>query len=161
MKELDYNDLNLDSVGSSFCYKNYNLYLSDYYNKTIHILNRELELIKLIPFDYKPYKIQISNETICILSAGDIYFYSIEDFKLKNKYENEFIVSYIANINSFFYYTGNSKSSMLCFNSNGDLVEKIDLKQNYNEIDEKKKLLILIYNNNLILSSSKKLIKFD
>ena len=92
IKEFDLNDLNnsCSNWRASICYKNNNLYLSDFYNKTIHILNRELELIKSIPLDYEPDKIQVSNETICILSAGYIYFYSLEDFKLKNKYENNF-----------------------------------------------------------------------
>ena len=98
---------------------------------------------------------------ICILSGRYNCFYSLEDFKLKNKYENEFIVSYIANINSYFYCIAYSNSLMSCFNSNGELVEKIDLKQNCNEIDYQENVLILIYNNHLILSDAKKLIKFD
>ena len=50
---------------------------------------------------------------------------------------------------------------MSSFNSNGELVETIDLKQNCNEIDYQENVLILIYNHNLILSNGKNLIKFD
>ena len=165
IKELDFNELNhsCSTRSASICYKNNNLYLSDYNNKTIHILNRELDLVKSILLDYNPYKIQASNETFCISSGVNIYFYSLEDFKLKNKYENVdvdvFIVGYIANINSNFYCTGNK--GLMCFNSNGELVEKMDLKQKCPEIQDDYDISILIYNNNLILSNSKKLIKFD
>lgn len=113
------------------CYVNECLYVSDYQNKCIQKLNSNLEFISVHHLDYNPWKIEVSNQVICVQSYI-IEFYDVNTFDLKHKYEGH--NGSIAKFNSHFYEYYHKKGKLFCYDKNGYLNETIVMNRQFNNL---------------------------
>ena len=80
---------------------------------------------------YRPERITVSNETLCVSTSENIYFYDIKTKALKTYYKMNFgVVSYI----SPFFFVCNGKK-FYCYDEDGDLVDEINAERLFNEFD--------------------------
>ena len=77
----------------SYSVKNDFLYICDCLNKTIHVLNDNLECVNTHKLVYQPLKIEILNETICVMPQYDcneincLHLYDLNTFKFIFNFE--------------------------------------------------------------------------
>jgi hypothetical protein len=81
--------------------------------------------------EFEPWFIKTNNHTICVTSTMfEIYFYDLETFKLKNKYEGH--NGLIGRVNANFYEFFALDKIMYCYDSDGCLTEEVKLS---NDLD--------------------------
>lgn len=102
------------------------VYVCDTDNERIQILTAELEFLKLVKFDYRPWKIRISNG-IALVADGSLRkscIYDLDDFKLKNQFEHGF-----AQLSLLFPYfiEVTSKQMLYFYDLDGNLVKEFKL----------------------------------
>jgi hypothetical protein len=139
------------------------LYVCDCGNKRVQVLDEDLKLMKSIVLDFYPTKIQVSNTTVCLTGYTDDYdelmeIHNLSNWKLKSKYKN---VNSLNQIKSFFYSIEHF-STISCFNSDGNLINRLDLRKIIDHITPEFLISgMFLFNGNLILcSDDKRCIKF-
>jgi hypothetical protein len=112
------------------CYKNSHLYVCDYGNKRIQILTENLEFEKSFSVNYAPWVVKASNSLLCVESGNPvgIYFYSLHDLSLQQKYDHGFCR--ITEIDSCFYECSTKSKTVFCYDENGCLIEEIKFNVN-------------------------------
>ncbi len=93
------------------------IYVADFSNKRIQVLNLNLTYNSTIPVEYRPHSVRVSDTTICVNGS---YFY--------NKLNKNFIKreaklnTRVSLINNCFYVYDIKETKIVCFNNNGNLI---------------------------------------
>ena len=139
------------------------LYVCDCGNKRIQVFDDDFKLTKSISLEFYPTKVYVSNTTVCLSGYTEDYdefmeIHSISNWKLKSKHKN---VNSLNQIKSFFYSIEHF-STICCFNSDGNLINQLDLRKIIDQITPEFLINgIFLFNGNLVLcSDDKRCIKF-
>lgn len=164
--DLDLNKIKISNPGSvnnphGLSFYNGYIYVCDYSNKRIQKLTEELAFVQFYQLDFNPTQIKVHNDLACVrpYNLNFICFYEIENFTLKQKYENH--GGTISEINGIFYEYNHSNKKIYCYDRNGELKEEIETDGFNNCINSYWDGCLDILNNNIICSSaeSKKLLE--
>ncbi len=148
-----------------FYYQNF-LYICDITGKSIKKFDANLVLEDELRLDFKPLNIQIANSNLACIRPYEldgIYFYDIEKFCLKLKYNHSNGSIGVIKHENFYKFVF-LKKKLYCFNKNGDFCESIVL-----DIDSDDELIefegtecVLDFHGNFIITSekSRKLVVF-
>ena len=143
--------------------KSGNLYVCDNRNKKLKIFDGNFNLVNCVLFEFKSDKIQISPTTAFISDSTfidlNLHIFRLHDWKLLHKYE---YTNSLYQISSHFYSI-QFNSFLLCFNSNGNFINKIDISEIINEVYKKYEVKgMFMLNKSLIFySHDKRCIKFN
>lgn len=140
---------------TDICYSNKSLYICDTNNKRIQVLINEQLDFKSFNLDYKPHKIKIAGCTACVtpFNIKCLYFYDLETFMLKNKYNHH--CGILSVINDQFYEYCNKIRSFNCYNNEGLLLEKFEVTAPFDSLLEKNKDgQLTLFNQDLLILSS-------
>lgn len=172
MMDLNFNLIKLTSQYNSqkfvalggLCYKNNALFICDRSNKKILKFNAKLEPSASYIIDFTPYRISVSNRVACVMSFMPaeqcVCFYGLNDFKLKYKYFAH--SGRINEINSIFYEISR-REHIICYNSDGVLMQKIFIKEIQDYFQGGEDGCIIAFNKYFLVScyNSKKLFKIQ
>jgi hypothetical protein len=132
------------------------LYVCDYGNKCLHILNIDLDVLTTIDLDYCPWKVRVSSTAICINSSSGTFFYSLKDnYKILHQYNNRGCCR-ISEINSHFYEFVSGMKKFNCYNIDGVLLDEIFTDRFDHYISSPLDGCLLYLNNNLFMTFEKK-----
>ena len=139
------------------------IFVCDSNNKRIQKLSEDLLFKESYPLNFKPWKIRIIKNSVCIRPTGEpfIAFFSLNPFYLKLKVEEG--NGDIFNLNSWFYeYDCTQQHRMRCYNINGELLKEKFMKFDDSKIgiDEESLCLINCFKHQLIIgiTQAKKII---
>ena len=162
--EFDLNLEKIKSVGSKgsennnfniplgISYRDDHLYVCDYENKRIQILDIDLNFFDAIKLDYRPCTIQISNTTIGVHGENGIYFYDLKTKALKNEYKNfSGRISYI--YSNFYVMSIDNPKKAYLFDHEGNLVDEFKIDKIMSSNTMWCDASILCYNKSLLVSS--------
>ena len=141
-------------------HKNGDLYVCDENNKRVQVFDNDLNFKTSINLNYSPWSIKTSNCCVFITNNPTqvAYVYDLENWKLKT--QHEIFLGRLNAINFNIYGIGRSQT-LYCFNSYGDLIEKVDIqriKQNQKHLTY---LLLFSFNKTIMFyDPNKKCIKF-
>ena len=109
-------------------HKNGDLYVCDENNKRVQVFDNDLKFKTSINLNYSPWSIKTSNWSVFITSLTNqvTYVYDLENWKLKT--EHTIFLGRLNAINFNIYGLGRSQN-LYCFNSYGDLIEKVDIQR--------------------------------
>jgi hypothetical protein len=117
------------------CAQRDSIYVCDYTNKRIQKLKKSLHLVDMHQLDFEPWYIKANSYTLCVTSTlFEIFFFDLETFRLKNKYDGH--NGLIGRINSNFYEFFALDKIIYCYDSNGSLTEEIQINTDL-QIDAK------------------------
>ena len=108
------------------CHGDY-LYICDYYNKRIQILNLDFEYSSTIQIDggLRPFRVEISNTTIGISCYEATLFYNLASKALKYKHYNTAETKNINYIDSIFCTLNVKQKTLYVFGSDGNFLEEM------------------------------------
>ncbi len=147
------------NVPYSICYQNNFVYVTDCLNKRIQILTSSLVFYKSVLLNYKPRYICTSDKIVCVKSyeETETYFYDIESFILKYKYDHG--LGRISVINSYFFEICVANRKLYFYNYDGSPADDISLNKFASYVSNSWNGHFVCYNGNLIMScSSQKLV---
>lgn len=163
MTDLDFNEVKTyGSHGSGpsqfqsphgICYANNRVYVCDYINKRLHELKSwNLEFVKFIPVDYSPWKIKQMNNLVAVTcgSASGVYFYDLDTFKLKHKYNHKNCK--VFPICKNFYSFDVTLKRLYCFDSDGNLTEDFQLGREYEGLTDWYDGCVVHYGDSIVIS---------
>lgn len=132
------------------------LYVADADNKRVKLLNPTLEYLNCFSLNFEPRLIKIIDKIACVREnsaySSDIYFYDIDSFILKEKYNNTH-GSRISNLGLTFYAYDNETNKFYCYDKNGHYLDEIKCVKLKNKItNHYEDGLLIYYNNDLIVS---------
>ena len=134
------------------------LYVCDYIDNSILILDSDLIRISKIQLNIKPVQLQIFNNTACVVPSKEdkfFYLYNLVDFKTVQIIDRCARTLVYKNILYGLHETG-----IKCFDKNGDLVDsiKLDIKNDYinlntpfMKINKNNKLYMKLNDNKLLI----------
>jgi hypothetical protein len=122
----------------SICFFNNSVYVCDTRNQKIQKMTDCLELEAVYPLEFCPVQIKISNNIACIVPSildecESIYFFDIDSFNLKFKYEGHY--GMIELVNSYFYEFCDENRKIYCYDQNGVLFDEIQTYFEQNHYD--------------------------
>jgi hypothetical protein len=133
------------------------IYICDYENQRVQKLSEDLILEESYPLNFKPWKIRILKNVACVRPGGEsfIAFYSIKPFYFISKSFNG--NGDIYGLNYCFYEYQQPINRLNCYDVNGNLIEKIDFKLNFNKSCMASKSIVNIsyFNGQFIIGFSK------
>ncbi len=142
----------------AFSAQNECLYVCDCSNKRIHVLNKNLEYLKKYKFIYEPLRIEILNDTVCVIPQYDtveincLHLYDLNTFNFKFNFTFNHHGP-IGTIGSSHFCLYDYKNTTLhLIQQNGYFSDSVDI-----EIDKKKFHLcdrILDLNKKMFITSS-------
>jgi hypothetical protein len=145
---------------SGICFFNKNLYICDTYNKKIQKLTPNLQYKASFKLDYSPKQIKITNYIACVrpLDQSCMYFYKIDSFDVKYKYDGH--NGSISEINGYFYEYYEKNKKLYAYDNNGLQIDEVQTKGFNNRIDIHDMVSLTYLNGEVLISSkdSKKLI---
>ena len=148
---------------SSICYFNDFLYICDTFNKKIQKLTSNLKHKSSFKLEYSPKQIKITNYIACVrpLDQCCIYFYKIDTFEVKHRYDGH--NGSISEINSFFYEYYEKNKKLYAYDSSGQLIDELLTKGFNNRINIDDMVSLFYLNGEILISSkdSKKLISIQ
>jgi hypothetical protein len=131
-------------------YHNNRVYVCDSGNHRIVQLKADLKFEKAINLEFSPYQIKIINRTACIRNGhGNIFFYDLNNFKLKCNYETD---GKISTIGCFFYQWNIINGFIYCYNTDGKLVDRINGKDVSVKFDDVKGMMVMENNDKILIS---------
>ena len=134
------------------CFKNNKLYICDFNNRRIQILDANLEFYDTLKLDYYPTTIKVSNNTIGICGNTGTYFYDIET-KMP-KFQHSGVVGRMNEIDSHFYVFSYSPKKMFCvYDVNGCLTDEISCEKISSSIASSDDGHILVMDDDLMITS--------
>ena len=99
------------------------MYICDYHNDRIQILNLDFEYVCTIKIDgIMPYKIQISESTIGVSCNNATLFYDLKSRTLKYKHNHGTNLNYI---DSTFFGSNRGNNKLYFFDSDGHFTEEM------------------------------------
>jgi hypothetical protein len=136
-------------------FKNKYLYVCDYNNNRIQIINNDLDhVLETIPLNYHPWLVIASDITLavsCCESNASIYFYD-----LKNKYSLRYFYQKgecrINIINSCFYAFSYNAKKIYSFDTYGSLIHEIKLDRLSSLISNIADGCLIRFKNNLVIT---------
>ena len=135
-----------------FSHENSFLYVCDHENQRIQILNDKLEFKESVYLVFSPCAIKIS-EKVAILTGisglkSTTCIYDFKDWVLKEKYEHGEVS--LSKLSSYFFEIS-KESKLYCYNSDGYLIDTINLAKSFTLINEFQTNGIVKFNQNLFL----------
>ena len=137
--DMDFNFIkNLGTTGagndelndpSAIIYHENLLYVCDSENQRIKRLNEDLVFQESYALSFKPVKMSVIQDTMCVRPKNDfsfLAFYNLKPFSFKIKVSDR--IGNICGLNSWFYEYKHSSNKLRCFDINGGLVDEKILK---------------------------------
>ncbi len=140
------------------CFKDDRLYVCDYFNFRIQILNSDLEYVDTLKLSCAPFRIKISGSSIGITGHDDsILFYDLNTHELKKQHFN--FSGRISEIDSLFYLITPSKM-LCCFAMDGNLIKEENIDRFSNHLLNRWEGIIFYFNKTLIMTNGITTFKF-
>ena len=136
-------------------FKNKRLYVSDYNNKRIQVINSDLShIIETLTLDYSPWLVIATDRTLAVSRCDPsayIYFYDLTNkFILRHKYQKG--ECRISEINSCFYAFSFNSKKIYSFDSYGCLIAEITIDRFSQFISNMADGSLVLFNNYLVLT---------
>jgi hypothetical protein len=153
---------NIDEISYIYSayFKDDKLYVCEKKQIKVKVYSTDLELIRVQDVQFKPCFIKLSDSSICISDDTYIYFFNLNDFSLKSQID--FRNARISEINSYFFAYNSQNRFFECFNSNGDIIERVHFDRLSSYQSSNRDGVIVYFKDNLLMSfrESKFLLKF-
>ncbi len=126
----------------------------------VNVYSTDLELIRAHDVQSKPCFIKLSDSTICISDDTYIYFFNLNNFSLKS--QSDFRNARISEFNSYFFAYNSQNRFFDCFNSNGDIIERVHFDKLSGSQSSNRDGVLVYFKENLLMSfrASKFILKF-
>lgn len=131
MTDLELNHiktLETDYWPLGICFHNGIVLVCDFKGSYIHKLTAELEFIQKVKLDFVPWTVKALNKTVVINSHHDngIYFYDLDTFNLKNRYNHGFCQIFV--LGSVFYEYSKNLKKIFCYDDESSLLREFNVK---------------------------------
>jgi hypothetical protein len=162
--DLDGSEENQFNRPKGLCFHE-NLYICDANNKRVKIYSENLNYIRSVYVNFKPFNIKITSSTAFLIGEKSwAFIYDINNnWTLKHAFDLNFFDNVVefSEIDSYFYLIFN-KTTIKCFDSNGLMINQISFKKIINYFTDLKPIGLLCLEEKFIIlySNEGRFIKF-